>query len=108
MKMGVGTHNMIGWRIYKKRYYLVLLAFLSACSYFVSWDESVKGGVGRSISDIKETWGDPDDIIALPNGYKEYKYNLESLDPSCVHYWIVNHRGTIMGYRYKGYCRPVG
>ncbi len=84
------------------------LVLLTACSCFVSWDESVRGGVGRSIIDIQKTWGNPYRIKTLENGNKEYKYYLKKLDTTCIHVWIVDPDGTILDYRYEGRCRPVG
>ena len=86
----------------------LFIILLSGCFYFVSWDESVQGGVGRPMENIKKIWGNPDEITSLPDGQKEYKYHLKKLDPSCFHYWIVNEEGIITGYRYTGYCRPIG
>ena len=86
----------------------IIIVVLAGCAYFVSWDESVSGGVGRPIADIKKTWGAPDEIRDLTNGDKEYKYWLKKLDPSCVHYWIVGPDGIINGYHYEGRCRPIG
>ena len=91
-----------------KNLLFLFIILLSGCSYFVSWDESVQGGVGRPVENIKKIWGNPGEITSLPNGQKEYKYHLKKLDPSCVHYWIVNEEGIITGYRYTGYCRPIG
>lgn len=85
-----------------------MAALVAGCSYFVSWDESVKGGLGRPMVDIQKTWGEPDEIRAIPDGSKEYKYWLKKLDPSCVHYWIVDPEGIITGYHYEGRCRPIG
>lgn len=78
------------------------------CSYFVSWDESVSGGVGRPMADVQRTWGDPDRIKKLGDGNTEYQYHLKKLDPSCIHYWIVDPQGVIVDYRYEGRCRPIG
>lgn len=86
----------------------LILSLLAGCSYFVSWDESVSGGIGRPMIDIQKTWGQPDRIDALGDGNKEYKYHLKKLDPSCVHYWIVDPQGIIVDYRYEGRCRPIG
>ena len=86
----------------------LVLALLAGCSYFVSWDESVSGGIGRPIVDIQKTWGKPDQINTLGDGNKEYEYHLRKLDPSCTHYWIVNPEGIIVDYRYEGRCRPIG
>ncbi len=97
--------------VFKKRNitYVFGLVFilLTGCSYFVSWDQSVEGGIGRSIIDIQKTWQLPDKIRVLPNGNKEYKYHLKKLDPSCIHYWIVNPQGIIVDYHYKGRCEAV-
>lgn len=81
---------------------------VSACSYFVSWDDAVKGGVGRPIDSIIKLDGPPNAIIPLSNGNKEYKYHFKKIDPSCVHYWIVDPQGIIVGYHYEGRCRPIG
>ena len=86
----------------------MVLVFVAGCSYFVTWDESVKGGVGRPVIDIQKIWGKPDAINELSNGGKEYKYHLKKLDPSCVHYWIVDPQGIIVDYHYEGRCRPIG
>ena len=86
----------------------MLILVAGACSYFVSWDDSVKGGVGRSIVDLQQTWGEADAVRELSDGNKEYKYWLKKLDPSCVHYWIVDPHGIISGYHYEGRCRPIG
>lgn len=64
--------------------------------------------VGNDIGEIIELWGPPDETIRTNEGQQEYKYNLEDLDPSCIHYWIVNSQGTITGFHYKGRCRPIG
>ena len=87
---------------------LMASVVVSACSYFVSWEDSVKGGVGRSIDSIVELDGPPTAVITLPGGKKEYKYHFKKIDPTCIHYWIVNPQGVITGYRYEGRCRPIG
>ena len=89
-------------------YLLVVVILFSACSYFVSWDDKSKRAIGRPIENYVRLNGQPDEIKTLPDGQKEYKYHLKKLDPSCVHYWIVNEEGIIAGYRYTGYCRPIG
>ena len=84
------------------------LVSITGCSYFVSWDEAVGGGVGRPMADIEKTWGKPDQIDTLGDGNTVYKYHLKKLDPTCIHYWIVNPQGIIVNYRYEGRCRPIG
>lgn len=84
------------------------LSLLVGCSYFVSWDDAVRGGVGRSIDSMIKLDGLPNAIIPLSNGNKEYKYHFKKLDPSCIHYWIVDPQGIIVDYRYEGRCRPIG
>ena len=81
---------------------------VSACSYFVSWDDKSQMLIGRPVEVYTRVNGPPDGIKELPNGNKEYKYWLKKLDPSCVHYWIVDPQGVITGYHYEGRCRPIG
>jgi len=95
-------------RISRSCLVVVTLFILAGCAYFVSWEESVSGGVGRPIVDIQKTWGAPDEIRDLGNGDKEYKYWLKKLDKSCIHYWIVGSDEIIKGYSYEGRCRPIG
>ncbi len=85
-----------------------VLFLLTGCSYFVSWDDSVIGGVGRPIEEMIELDGLPNAVIDLPDGNKEYKYHFKKIDSSCIHYWIVNPQGIIVNYRYEGRCRPIG
>ena len=89
-------------------YFLLAVILFTGCSYFVSWDDKSKTLIGEPITLYSDLNGPPDEIKTLPDGQKEYKYHLKKLDPSCVHYWIVDKKGIIMGYRYTGYCRPVG
>ncbi len=86
----------------------LLVVSLSGCSYFVSWDQSMEGGVGRPIDEITKTWGEPDSIKDDDDGRKIYKYHLEKLDPSCIHYWVVGNDGVIIDFHYEGHCRPIG
>jgi hypothetical protein len=81
---------------------------LSGCALFTSWDDLARGWTGKNISRITALWGEPDRITKLDDGIREYEYHLKKLDPSCFHYWLVNSEGVITGYRYKGYCRPIG
>jgi len=94
----------------QKMYLLLVIVFFAGCSYFVSWDDVSKPFIGDPLSSLTKfkSWEKPDSIKTLPDGQKEYKYHLKKLDPSCVHYWIVDKEGIITGYRYTGYCRPVG
>lgn len=87
---------------------LFLFVLLSGCSYFVTWEQSVEGGVGRPVDDIIKTWGKPDSIKKDNNGNSIYKYHLKKLDPSCIHYWIVGDNGIIIDFYYEGNCSPIG
>ena len=91
-----------------RNYLLIIVILFSGCSYFVSWDDKSRVLIGEPITLYSVLNGPPDEIIPLPDGQKEYKYHLKKLDPSCIHYWVVDERGIITGYRYQGYCRPVG
>jgi hypothetical protein len=83
-----------------------VLTILTGCSYFVSWDDVSKPVVGHSIHEITELWGQPDEV--LEQGMKKiYRYDLKKLDPSCIHYWVVDDKGIIVDFYYKGYCRPI-
>ncbi|WP_299491922.1 hypothetical protein [uncultured Shewanella sp.] len=88
-------------------YYFILLVFLNGCAYFVSWDEQSQVLLGENIEVCIKLDGPPDTVTILPHGNKEYKYHFKKLDPSCIHYWIVNKEGIITGYHYRGYCRPI-
>jgi len=77
---------------------------MNGCMYFYSWDENVgRRGIRMSILDI--TWPGPDSVTTRADGLKEYEYHPT---PSCAHYWVVDPDGKIVGYRYRGSCRPVG
>ena len=83
---------------------------VSACSYFVSWNDISEPLIGHPFQEITEfeSWRQPDEVKTLPNGDKEYKYHLKKIDPSCIHYWVVDPQGIIRGYHYEGRCRPIG
>ena len=81
---------------------------LSSCALVTSWGDVMDGWVGHPISEIAELWGPPTTTKVGENGGEEHTYHLQRLDPSCFHHWHVDARGVITGYRYEGYCRPVG
>ena len=81
---------------------------ITGCVYFTSWDDVMKGWVGHRIDEIVKLWGPPDQIKSMSDGNKEYKYLAKDIDPSCIHYWIVNPQGVITGFHYEGRCRPIG
>ena len=85
---------------------LILIGF-TGCAYFASWDDLGESWVGNDMTDILDLWGEPDDVVSMDDGNKEYKYWLKDLDPTCVHYWIVNPQGTITGFRYEGWCQQI-
>ena len=84
-----------------------ILASLVGCSYFVSWNDLGESWIGNDIDKIVDLWGAPDEVGTMDNGLSEYKYSLKNLDPSCVHYWIVDQGGTITGFHYEGRCSPI-
>lgn len=84
------------------------LMLITGCAYFTSWNDVMGGWIGKPISRIEKLWGPADETRTRADGNKVYKYHLEDLDPSCVHYWIVNSEGTIVDFYDDGYCRPVG
>lgn len=87
----------------------IATALLSAsCAYFVSWNDVMDSWIGHDIEEIVNLWGAPDKIIENDKGQKEYKYHRERVDPSCIHYWVVDESGVIVGGHYEGRCRPIG
>ncbi len=87
------------------RWFTVFVA-LTSCSYFVSWADVNQRAVGHSIQEIIDLWGSPN-MISGQETKKIYRYDLKKLDPTCVHYWIVNEEGVIVDFYYEGYCRPI-
>lgn len=87
--------------------FTLVIINLVACTYFSSWNGLGNSWVGSQINEILELWGQPDEIISGENNEKEYKYRLPKIDPSCIHYWMVNNQGTIVGFHYQGRCDPV-
>lgn len=91
-----------------KRVQLLLLsAGLSACSMFVSWDDANRPAIGRPIGQVTELWGKPEKVWKRDEGLAVYKYHLEKIDPSCIHYWVVNDSQVIVNFYYEGHCRPI-
>jgi hypothetical protein len=68
----------------------------------------MEGWHGHDMDEITNLWGPPDEIIELGENRYEYKYYRHGVDPSCIHYWIVNDDNMIVGHRYEGRCRPIG
>lgn len=87
---------------------LIVLAFISACAYFASWDELYRDSIGRPIAEKLELWGQPDKIWVREDGKAVYEYHLKKIDPTCVHYWVVNDKKIIVDLYHEGHCRPVG
>lgn len=87
---------------------LALQMYAAGCSLFASWDGMAKSWVGDPINRITESWGEPTRIWTREDGMTIYQYDLKKLDPSCVHYWVVDKGGIIAGFHYEGYCRPIG
>ena len=98
----------VGFNVIKKVFLVLAIAILFGCSYFVSWDDLGNSWVGHPIEEIIDLWGKPDQVITTGNGQREYKYHRRQVDPSCVHYWIVNSQDVITGFHYEGRCRPIG
>lgn len=88
--------------------YLLLSTLLIGCVFFSSWERSMRSWVGAPVSEFAELNGNPDKTWVREDGKTVYKYHLEKIDPSCIHYWVVDDRGVIVDFYYEGYCRPVG
>lgn len=87
---------------------LALVMLTVSCSYFVSWEDANKNAVGEHIKNITDIWGPPNEVRTQSDGFSIWRYNLEEVDSSCVHYWIVNSEGIIIDFYHEGYCRPIG
>ena len=68
----------------------------------------MEGWIGHPISEIEELWGPATRKTKKNDGTIEYRFDRPKIDPSCVHYWLVDSRGTIIGMRYEGLCHPIG
>lgn len=86
----------------------IIYAIISGCSYFVSWDSSARSWIGRKISEFVDLNGQPASVKRVDQWIEEYKFEFRKLDPTCVHYWLVNESGIIVDYRYEGRCRVIG
>lgn len=84
------------------------LIIFGGCSYFVSWDQANRSSIGQPIDRIINLSGKPDDVWKREDGMTIYKYHLKKVDPSCVHYWIVNDQKLIVDFYYEGACHPIG
>lgn len=82
--------------------------FIAACSLFTSWSDVMNTWVGDPIERITSLWGPPARVWTREDGMTIYRYDLKKLDPSCVHYWVVNDQKLIVNFYYEGYCRPIG
>ncbi len=87
---------------------LAVMLVLPACSYFVSWEDANKNVIGHSIDEIIKLEGEANRVWKREDGMTIYRYDLKKLDPSCVHYWVVNDKKVIVDFYYEGYCRPIG
>lgn len=87
---------------------VALTTWLAGCAYFVSWEESNRGAIGHPVEEIAKLWGPPDQKWTREDGKTIHKYHLKKLDPSCIHYWVVDEQGIITDFYYDGYCRPIG
>lgn len=94
--------------MFRKIMLAIAVTTVCGCSYFVSWDDLGNSWVGHPIKEITDLWGKPDNVIDIGTGQKEYKYHRRQVDPSCIHYWVVDAKGIITGFHYEGRCRPIG
>jgi hypothetical protein len=86
----------------------VVVYICGGCAYFVSWNDMSKSWLGQPISKFIKLNGEPTSVTVVGNGDSEYRFDLKKLDPSCIHWWLVNKEGVIVGHRHDGYCRPIG
>jgi hypothetical protein len=87
---------------------VVVVIWVAGCAYFTSLDDLGRSWLGAPIGKIMELWGAPDETWQRKDGKKIYKYHAKDIDPSCIHYWVVDEQGIIVDFYYEGYCRPIG
>jgi hypothetical protein len=85
-----------------------LLFLLAGCALLDSWDDASRSWVGSRVDKYISLNGPPSEVRQMDAGLREFRFDLRKLDPSCVHYWLVDESGIIVDYRYKGYCRLIG
>lgn len=89
----------------------VMLVFLSqgCLSQIASFEEGVKGTIGRPLSELKATLARPESYPSRI-GWQEKTYKLdngnlvyvEPVRPDCFIHWEVNPEGIIIGYKTEG------
>jgi len=88
---------------------MLALAILSSnCATTERFERGLKPMMGRPIQDVLHAWGEPEQIITLPNGNIEYEYNITKrynliLPDACVVYFEVDrHTNKIIQIRHEG------
>jgi len=87
---------------------VTLLCSIAGCSLFVSWDDLSRSWIGKPVKEFIALNGPPADVREKNAGVSEYRFDLPKVGPGCVHYWLVDGLGVIVGYHYEGRCRPIG
>ena len=86
---------------------IILSVSLGGCTYFISWDDVMEKWIGHNIVEIEKIWGKPASVENNINGNSIYVYPKKRISPTCIHYWIVDENGVIVGLKHEGSCRPV-
>lgn len=87
---------------------LLLALLLAACATDPdNWQDVAVSWYHQPIGVTVAAWGPPDRIWTRSDGLRAYKYDLDRVAPDCVHYWLVDDRGLIVNWYYKGGCKAV-
>jgi hypothetical protein len=69
-------------------------------------DDEMAQWSGHPMAEVVKLWGPPRSIVQLEERRLEYRYPRPDIDASCVHFWVVNRQGFIIGHRHEGHCTP--
>lgn len=83
---------------------LAALSGLSACSSAPPRDNEMDRWFGHPATELVKAWGPPKSIVKLEERRLEYKYPRPDIDPSCIHFWLMNRQGYVIAHRYEGRC----
>jgi len=83
---------------------LAALAGAAACSHDPPRNPEMDRWFGRPAAELVKVWGPPKSIVKLEERRLEYKYPRPDMGESCVHFWLMNRQGYVIGHRQDGRC----
>ncbi|MGO9378834.1 MAG: hypothetical protein ACLPN1_04430 [Dissulfurispiraceae bacterium] len=101
-------NNLTAYSI-RKSFIVLLLIFLSGCSYQVPVEDLSNEWISRPLDELKQAMKSPDSY-ASKIGWQEKTYPLaeghfayvEPISPDCSIQWSINERDIIVDYRAMG------